>query len=45
MVWGLAANCLVLFSMSLAAFVAAWAVLMGVWGALGPLYRVGADAW
>jgi MFS family permease len=44
MVLGLAANCLVLFSMSLAHSWAAWAVLMVAWGALGPLYRVGADA-
>jgi MFS family permease len=44
MVLGLAANCLVLFSMSLAQSWAAWAVLMALWGALGPLYRVGADA-
>ena len=44
MVLGLAANCVVLFSMSLAHTWAAWAVLMALWGALGPLYRVGADA-
>jgi MFS family permease len=44
MVLGLSANCLVLFSMSLAHTWAAWAVLMALWGALGPLYRVGADA-
>jgi MFS family permease len=44
MVLGLTANCLVLFSMSLAHSWAAWAVLMVAWGALGPLYRVGADA-
>jgi MFS family permease len=44
MVLGLAANCLVLLSMSLAQTWAAWAVLMVLWGALGPLYRVGADA-
>jgi MFS family permease len=44
MVLGLTANCLVLFSMSLAHSWTAWAVLMVVWGAFGPLYRVGADA-
>jgi MFS family permease len=44
MVVGLAANCLVLFSMSLAHSWTAWAALMVAWGALGPLYRVGADA-
>jgi MFS family permease len=44
MVLGLAANCLVLLSMSRAHTWAAWAVLMALWGALGPLYRVGADA-
>jgi MFS family permease len=44
MVLGLASNCLVLFGMSLAHSWAAWAVLMIAWGALGPLYRVGADA-
>jgi MFS family permease len=44
MVLGLAANCLVLLSMSRAQAWIAWAVLMALWGALGPLYRVGADA-
>jgi MFS family permease len=44
MIVGLVANCLVLFSMSRAHSWAAWALLMAAWGALGPLYRVGADA-
>jgi MFS family permease len=43
-VLGLATNCLVLFSMSRAHSWVAWAVLMALWGALSPLYRVGADA-
>ena len=42
MMLGLAATCLVLFSMGRAHAWAAWVVLMVLWGALGPLYRVGA---
>jgi MFS family permease len=44
MVVGLAVSCLVLLSMSRAQTFVAWGILMAMWGAFGPLYRVGADA-
>jgi MFS family permease len=44
MVVGLTASCLVLLSMSRARTFVAWGLLMAMWGAFGPLYRVGSDA-
>ncbi len=44
MVLGLVLSCLALLLMSRASTLAAWGVLMAMWGAVVPVYRVGADA-
>jgi MFS family permease len=44
MVVGLTVSCLVMLFMSHARTYAVWGILMALWGAFGPLYRVGSDA-
>jgi MFS family permease len=44
MVLGLASGAAVRLAMSIAGTLPAWAVVMGLHGAVGPLYQVGADA-